>query len=74
MTDWLVAFDDGLTQRLTRCTVCGSAPVQQWAIWEGTTLSMAYTLCARCHTTDPQRHIVAALMERRYEGVVRPDI
>jgi hypothetical protein len=68
MTDWLVAFDDGLVQRLRLCTVCGSAPAQRWAIWENPPLHMAYTLCARCHANDPQRHAVAALMRRRYGG------
>jgi len=66
MTDWLIAFDEGLVQRLRFCTVCGSAPAQRWAIWEDTPQNMAYTLCARCHDTDPQRHSVRAVMQQRY--------
>ena len=66
MSDWLIAFDDGLVERLRLCTLCGSAPAHRWAIWEGTTHKAAYVLCVRCYAADRQRRRLTAMMQQRY--------
>jgi hypothetical protein len=66
MTDWTVAFDDGLTERLRRRTVCGRIPARWWDIWQGPGVLQAYLRCERCQTTDPEQHGLRAVMLQRY--------
>jgi hypothetical protein len=73
MSDWLVPFDDGLTQRLQCCTLCGRRPVMFWGICkiESQDLAMAYVLCQACRRQDPNNKAVEALLEQRYgQGAV----
>ena len=71
MTDWLIAFDDGLTQRLRCCTVCGRGPLHWWGVWQMSVVTLAYVLCVRCHTTDPEQRRLRAIMYQRYGADLR---
>ena len=65
--DWTVAIDDGLTNRLHRCTQCGSTSGEGWYdIAEYPTLTIAFIQCARCRASDPQREAIDALLRQRY--------
>lgn len=61
--DWLIPWDDGLTQRLTHCTRCGARPVVTWGICGVGELAVAYVTCQGCRAH--LRHIEAWL-EARY--------
>lgn len=69
--DLLVAIDDQLTARVTRCTTCGRTPVTHNVQWvsqvPGSTLVVAAAQCARCVAADPGGKVLAALMRRRYD-------
>jgi hypothetical protein len=65
MPDWTPAFDDGLVQRLTHCTVCHGQPPTTWGILALWAASQAYVLCQRCATGEGMRQ-VERLFVRRY--------
>jgi hypothetical protein len=67
--DWLVGVDDGLTQRLTHCTVCGTRPVIYWGLCGVAVLALAYVLCRACRERDPHLRQVEAFLEARYGGL-----
>jgi hypothetical protein len=65
--DWTMPFDDGPTERLCRCTVCGRTPPVWTAIHTMTSgLAVAFILCQRCHTRDPQRTRLKQVLAHRY--------
>ena len=70
MTDWLVAVDDGLVERLRCCTLCGRSPVALWGICGTLRLALAYVLCRPCRDTGGVRR-VEVLYAQRYEA--QPD-
>jgi hypothetical protein len=73
--DLLVAADDQMCDRLQHCTPCGRTPVVWGGIWFGVddakAHSIAYALCHRCLTNDPQRRALDALLRRRYGFAAR---
>jgi hypothetical protein len=71
VSDWLAGIDDGLTQRLRFCTLCGKRQVGFWGIAEveSTGLHIAYVLCETCQRTDKERRQVEALLAQRYGRV-----
>jgi hypothetical protein len=71
MTDWLIAFDDGLTHRLRCGTVCGRGQRHWGGVWQMSMVPLAYVLCVRCHTTDPEQHSWRAIRRQRYRGDLR---
>jgi hypothetical protein len=66
--DWLVPVDDVLSARLTHYTACGRrADGKCWVdLAMVGPLAVAYALCARCQTSDPQRTRLTALLNDRY--------
>lgn len=68
VSDWTVAIDDGLTQRLTSCTTCGQAPVVYWGLCVAAAKAVAYVLCRACRERDPHLSQVEAFLEARYGG------
>lgn len=67
MTDWLCAFDDGLVERLTHCTLCGRQPVSLWGICGTLRAAFAYVLCRACQERGGVRR-VEVLFAQRYEA------
>jgi hypothetical protein len=65
MTDWLIAFADGLPHRLRCCTVCGRAPLHWGGVWQMSMVTLASVLCVRCHTTDPAQRRLRAIRSQR---------
>jgi hypothetical protein len=65
-TDWLMAFDDLLTQRFRACTSCGRAPLTQWTVAKVGPRIVAYALCPRCDQQAPAWHQVHTLLVERY--------
>jgi hypothetical protein len=65
--DWLIAFDDWLTERLQHCTVCGICPphMDNDMVSVGS-LSLAIACCPRCCKVDPAKAVVTARLEQRY--------
>jgi hypothetical protein len=67
VSDWLVAMDDWLTLRLTRCTLCGGPDPILRGIMGTRALIVGYSLCARCMRADGVRR-AEQLLEARYEA------
>jgi hypothetical protein len=63
---WTVAFDDGLVQRHTHCTLCGRTALAYWGLCLVNTLVVAYTLCRPCRQRDTDFHHIEACLEARY--------
>ena len=71
MSDWTVAVDDGLVQRLQACTTCGKRPVVYWGLCAVAALAVAYVLCRACRERDPHLRQVEAFLDARYGGAGR---
>ena len=65
--DWTIAFDDHLTARCARCTLCAAVPLA-W-VWARAVYDVAVGigLCHRCRTQDPEHQQVDALLHQRYD-------
>ena len=67
--DWLVAWDDALTARLTHCTICGRRVREiYFDIWVDAAQQRALSIavCLACHATPAWRHAVTRVLQRRY--------
>jgi len=64
--DWLVAWDIGICNRLTHCTVCGRQPVTRWGVCGTEQHTLGYVLC-RVHDTPAGVRRVEGLFAQRYE-------
>ena len=67
--DWIPAFDDLLTQRVTRCALCGreSRPQLYAGIWDLTTRrSLAYVVCVACHSQPTWEATLRDRLAARY--------
>ena len=64
--DWTVPFDDHLTARLARCTLCGASPLV-W-VWAREVHGLAISIgqCRGCRKQDPEHQQVDALLRQRY--------
>ena len=70
MSDWTVATDDGLVERLTTCTVCGRQPVRTWGILGLRAVVMSYVLCASCGQPGGMRRVEHVFAQRYEAGTV----
>jgi hypothetical protein len=65
--DWLIAFDDWLTERLQHCTVCGRLPPRMDnGVLDVGRLSLAIARCFPCRKADPGKAVVRQILEQRY--------
>ena len=74
MSDWTVAVDDGLTQRLRHCTTCGKRLVTHWGLCGIGPLAIAYVLCRACRERDPHLRQIEAFLDARYGGAGEPRV
>ena len=68
-SDWLVALDDLLCQRVTRCALCGreSRPQLYAGIWDLTARrSVAYVVCVACHSQTAWETTLRDRLAARY--------
>jgi hypothetical protein len=68
MSNWTVAVDDGLTQRLTHCTLCGKHSVNHWGLCAAAGMAVAYVLCRACRERDPHLRQIEVFLDARYGG------
>jgi len=67
LADWTTAVDDGLTARLTQCTLCGDGRLVLWGVCGTLHLALAYVLCHRCKESGGVGR-VEVLFAQRYEA------
>jgi hypothetical protein len=72
MPDWLIAWDDLLTQRHRHCTACGgpgsAVTVGVWDLACGA--SVAYQVCERCKHRHGSEAGLRAKLDQRYSAAV----
>jgi hypothetical protein len=71
MPDWLVAWDTGITGRLTHCTVCGRPGAARWGVCGTEQHTLGYVLCKAHDSAEGVRQVERLLSARYGAGAPR---